>query len=212
MGYFELERRVFGAAYGSATREITDLVMAAEAALNNFGKRSILGADKGREAEQNFRRKVVMAAIALQRVGLIKDASDPTQSLPALNEAMKMAQMAFPNWPRAYVYWDMFIDSMDERPVAVAAPPSSGPTIPKGPLQSSTLPVLSVTAATQPRLRPAAAPAPPPPPPPPPPPTPAKVSSSTRHRERFCGHCRTLFTPKTKLFQRIRCTYCGSPV
>jgi hypothetical protein len=36
-----------------------------------------------------------------------------------------------------------------------------------------------------------------------------RVGSS--HPERFCGHCRTLFTPKRKLFRRTRCTYCGSP-
>ena len=29
--------------------------------------------------------------------------------------------------------------------------------------------------------------------------------------ERFCGHCRSLFTPNRKLFQRIRCPYCGLP-
>lgn len=35
---------------------------------------------------------------------------------------------------------------------------------------------------------------------------------SRQHPERFCGHCRTLFTPNRTVFGRIRCTRCGIPI
>jgi hypothetical protein len=44
----KLQESILIATYGSATRELTDLVMAAEAAYSNLGKRSLFGKDKGK--------------------------------------------------------------------------------------------------------------------------------------------------------------------
>jgi len=70
----------------------------------------MLGADKGKQAEGRIRRQLAVA-VALRRAGL-KDASDPHQSLSALNEAIEMARKAIPNWPRASRCWEAFIASM----------------------------------------------------------------------------------------------------
>jgi hypothetical protein len=43
---------VLAAIYGNATRELTDLVMAAESAFDNYGKKSLLGRDKGKEGRR----------------------------------------------------------------------------------------------------------------------------------------------------------------
>ena len=39
---------VFQAAYGDATKQLLDLVMAAEKAFDDYGKKSIFGKDKGK--------------------------------------------------------------------------------------------------------------------------------------------------------------------
>ena len=44
--------------YGDATKQLLDLVMAAEKAFDDFGKKSIFGKDKGQEAEQRFTTRV----------------------------------------------------------------------------------------------------------------------------------------------------------
>ncbi len=99
---------ILESSYGSATKELTDLVMAAEQAFDNFGKRSLFGKDKGKEAQGKFESAVVDAVLALERVGIIKNAKDAEQSFAALSTAMSLVRKAFPNWPRAYRYWDTF--------------------------------------------------------------------------------------------------------
>jgi hypothetical protein len=99
---------VLGASYGDSTKELLDLVMAAEKAFNDFGKRSIFGKDKGQESKQKFTYALARAIFALKRVGKIKDPNDAEESYTALQNAMIIVRRAYPNWPRAYQYWDTF--------------------------------------------------------------------------------------------------------
>jgi hypothetical protein len=99
---------ILQASYGDATKQLTDLIMAAEKAFDNFGKRSLFGRDKGKEAEDKFTAAMMYAIFALERVGKIKNAKDADESFTALDNAMSQVRKAFPNWPRAYRYWDTF--------------------------------------------------------------------------------------------------------
>ncbi len=99
---------VLATVYGDATKQMLDLVMVAEKAFNDFGKKSLLGKDKGEEAERRFTAALIQAILALQRVGKIRDSKDAEQSFTALQNAMTLVREAYPNWPRTYRYWDDF--------------------------------------------------------------------------------------------------------
>ena len=99
---------VLGACYGNATKQLLDLVMAAERAFDDFGKTSLFGRNKGKEAERKFTDAFAHAILALERIGKIKDSKDAEESLTALQSAMSLVRVAYPNWPRAYKYWDDF--------------------------------------------------------------------------------------------------------
>jgi hypothetical protein len=99
---------IFETVYGSSTRQILDLVLAAEKAFDDFGKRSIFGKDKGAESERKFTAALVLAILALERIGKIQDSKNAEESFSALQSAMTLVRRAYPNWPRAYRYWDDF--------------------------------------------------------------------------------------------------------
>lgn len=99
---------ILQAVYRDATKELLDLVMAAEKAFDDFGKKSIFGKDKGKEAEQKFTAALALAILALERVGKIRDSKNAEESFAALQNAMTLVKEAYPNWPRAYKYWDSF--------------------------------------------------------------------------------------------------------
>jgi len=94
--------------YGDSTKQLLDLVMAAEKAFDDFGKKSIFGRDKGKEAKGKFTAALVHAIMALERVGKIKDSKNAEESFTALQNAMSLVKQAYPSWPRAYRYWDDF--------------------------------------------------------------------------------------------------------
>lgn len=106
-----IEEAILNASYGNSLKEILDMVMAAENAFDNYGKVSMLWGDKGKKAEEKFTASLVLSVHALVRVGKIKDPYDPVESMNALNTAMQMVQRAYPNWPRAYRYWDDFYNA-----------------------------------------------------------------------------------------------------
>ena len=99
---------VLNALYGDATKHLLDLVMAAERAFDDYGKRSLLGRDKGEEAKRRFTAALVQAILSLERIGKIRDSKDAEQSFTALHNAITLVRAAYPNWPRAYKYWDDF--------------------------------------------------------------------------------------------------------
>lgn len=99
---------VLQAIYGDATKQLLDLVMAAEKAFDDYGKRSLFGRDKGKEAEQKFTVAFVQAIFALERIGKIRNSKNAEESFTALQNAMTLIKDAYPNWPRAYKYWDNF--------------------------------------------------------------------------------------------------------
>ena len=99
---------VLAAVYGDSTKQLLDLVMAAEKAFDDYGKTSIFGRDKGKEAEEKFTTGLIHAILALERVGKIKNSKDAEESFTALQNAMTLVRQAYPNWPRAYKYWDNF--------------------------------------------------------------------------------------------------------
>ena len=99
---------VLQAVYGESTKQLLDLVMAAEKAFNDYGKKSIFGKDKGEEAQQKFTAALIHAILALERIGKIRDARNAEESFTALQNAMTLIKDAYPNWPRAYRYWDNF--------------------------------------------------------------------------------------------------------
>jgi hypothetical protein len=99
---------VLSTVYGSSTKQLLDLVMAAEQAFDDYGKKTIFGRDKGEEAERKFTAALIQAILALEKIGKIRDSKDAEQSFTALQNAMTLVREAYPNWPRAYKYWDGF--------------------------------------------------------------------------------------------------------
>lgn len=99
---------ILQAVYGDTTKQLLDLVMAAEKAFDDYGKRSIFGKDKGKEAEQKFTAALIHAILALERIGKISDSKNAEESFTALQNAITLIRETYPNWPRAYKYWDNF--------------------------------------------------------------------------------------------------------
>ena len=99
---------ILGAVYNDSTKQLLNLVMAAEKAFDDYGKTTLFGRDKGKEAEQKFTAALVHAIMALERIGKIKDSKNAEESFTALQNAMSLVRQAYPNWPRAYKYWDTF--------------------------------------------------------------------------------------------------------
>lgn len=99
---------VLQAVYGDSIKQLLDLVMAAEKAFDDYGKKSIFGRDKGKEAEQKFTAALIHAILALERIGKIRNSKNAGESFTALQNAMTLIKDAYPNWPRAYKYWDNF--------------------------------------------------------------------------------------------------------
>lgn len=102
---------VLGVRYRDATKELLDLVMASEKAFETLGKFSFFGKDKGKESEEKFNAALCLAIMALGRVGMIKDIHNAEESFQAIEVAMDLVKAAYPNWPRAYRYWDSFLAS-----------------------------------------------------------------------------------------------------
>jgi len=105
----KIEESILIARYGSATKELTDLVMAAEKAYNDYGKRSIFGRDKGREADEQLGKAVIRAVSKLTEIGVLSS-NDLNVQIDALKLAMKQTQAAYPNWPKAYRHLDTWLD------------------------------------------------------------------------------------------------------
>ncbi|MBK7662928.1 MAG: hypothetical protein IPJ21_05150 [Sterolibacteriaceae bacterium] len=101
----KVDEAILAARYGSATKELTDLVMAAEKAHDSRGKRSIFGRDKGKEADELLGRAVLRAVSKLSDIGAVPS-NDLTAQIDALKLAMKQTEAAYPNWPNAYRYLD----------------------------------------------------------------------------------------------------------
>jgi hypothetical protein len=105
----KLQESILIAKYGSATKELTDLVMAAEKAYNDYGKRTIFGRDKGQEADDLLGKAVVRAATRLTELGLVSS-SDLRIQVDALKAAIRQTQAAYPNWPKAYRHLETWLD------------------------------------------------------------------------------------------------------
>ena len=103
------EESILIAQYGSATRELTDLVMAAERAYNLYGKRSIFGRDKGKEANDQLAKAVLRAVSKLTEIGSLSS-NDLNEQIDTLRLAVKQTQAAYPNWPKAYRHLDIWLD------------------------------------------------------------------------------------------------------
>ena len=104
----KVDEAIMVARYGSATKELTDLVTAAERAHDRHGKRSIFGRDKGKEADELLGRAVVRAVSKLSDIGEISS-NDLTAQVDALKLAMRHTEAAYPNWPNAYRYLDSWL-------------------------------------------------------------------------------------------------------
>ena len=115
------EEYILIAKYGSATKELTDLVMAAEKAHSHHGKRSIFGADKGKVAEDALAKAVLRTVSKLSEIGLVKS-DDLNVQIDGLRLAMRQTESAYPNWPKAYRHLDTwlndFIKPIDMAPTA----------------------------------------------------------------------------------------------
>ena len=103
------EESIFVASYGNATKELTDLVMASEKAYDQYGKRSIFGRDKGKEADEQLARAVNRAVSKLTEIGALSS-DDLKVQIEGLKLAMKQTQAAYPNWPKAYRHLDTWLD------------------------------------------------------------------------------------------------------
>lgn len=119
----KVDQAILVAKYGSATKELTDLVMAAERGYDQQGKRSIFGRDKSKEADELLSRAVVRAIARLSAIGIISS-NDLKAQIDALTLAMRQTEAAYPNWPNAYRYlerWlDEFVKPMDMSPVVAS--------------------------------------------------------------------------------------------
>lgn len=118
------EESILVARYGSATKELTDLVMAAEKAYDHLGKRSIFGRDKSKEANEQLSRAVIRAVSKLTETGVLLS-DDLKVQIEGLKLAMKQTQAAYPNWPKAYKHLDTWLDEfvkpVDMTPVVAKA-------------------------------------------------------------------------------------------
>ena len=118
----KLQESILIATYGSATKELTDLVMAAEAAYNSYGKRSIFGKDKGAETEEKLSKALLRAVSRLTDIGVITS-NDLSAQVACLRDAIRQTQAAYPNWPKAYrhleTWLDEFVKPVDMSPLAV---------------------------------------------------------------------------------------------
>jgi hypothetical protein len=118
----KVDEAILVARYGSATKELTDLIVAAERAHDRHGKRSIFGRDKGKEADELLGRAVVRAVSKLSDIGAVSS-NDLTAQIDALKSAMRHTEAAYPNWPNAYKYLDRWLEEfakpVDMSPVVV---------------------------------------------------------------------------------------------
>lgn len=105
----KLQESLLVAKYGNATKELTDLVMAAEKAYNSLGKRSIFGKDKGAEADEQLGKAILRVVSRLTDLGLIAS-SDLNTQVAAIRDAIRQTQAAYPNWPKAYKHLDTWLD------------------------------------------------------------------------------------------------------
>lgn len=114
------EEMILVARYGSATKELTDLVMAAEKAHKNSGKRSFFGRDKGRDTDEQLSKAVMRAVSKLSEIGMFSS-NDLSVQVDALRLAMRQTKAAYPNWPNAYkhlnIWLDDFVKPVDMTPV-----------------------------------------------------------------------------------------------
>ena len=119
----QAEEMILVARYGSATKELTDLVMAAEKAHKNSGRRSIFGRDKGRDADEQLSKALIRALSKLAEIGVLSS-NDLNVQVDTLKLAMRQTQAAYPNWPNAYKHlntWlDEFVKPVDMTPVVAA--------------------------------------------------------------------------------------------
>lgn len=117
------EESILIARYGSATRELTDLVTAAEKAYSLYGKRSMFGKDKGQEADEQLARAVIRAVAKLTDIGVLSSNKLDVQ-IDALRSALRQTQAAYPNWPKAYRHLDTwlndFVKPIDMSPCVTA--------------------------------------------------------------------------------------------
>ena len=117
----KIEETILIAGYGTATRDLTDLVMAAEKAYNHYGKRTIFGKDKGAEADEQLSKAVIRTISRLTEIGKITS-SELHSQVAELRLAINQTQLAYPNWPKAYKHletWlDDFVRPVDMSPVA----------------------------------------------------------------------------------------------
>lgn len=114
-----IEVSILVARYGTATKELTDLILAAEKAYNSYGKRTIFGTDKGEEAAEQLGKAVIRTISKLTEIGAITS-FDLNQQVDTLRVAIKQTQAAYPSWPKAYKHLETWLDEF-VKPVDTSA-------------------------------------------------------------------------------------------
>lgn len=105
----KVEESILIGRYGSATKELTELVMAAEKAYDLYGKRSIFGRDKGQEADEQLAKAVLRTISRLKEMGIVSS-DELNVEVGGLKLAIRQMQAAYPNWPKAYKHLDSWLD------------------------------------------------------------------------------------------------------
>lgn len=100
---------------------LQNLVMAMADVVNNTGKKSFLGKDKGIVAMENFGRSFRAVVISMRLDGQLLPEMSSEESVAKLESVMKLFRDGYPNWQEAYLYFEWLTTENRQRFIQMMA-------------------------------------------------------------------------------------------
>ncbi|WP_416406496.1 hypothetical protein RCH27_08405 [Paracidovorax citrulli] len=85
---------------------LQNFVMSMAAVVNNSGKRSFFGRDKGVAAMEKFGRSLESLLVAMALDGQISDGFSAEDVAHKVDDLIKLFRDGYPNWQDAYLYYE----------------------------------------------------------------------------------------------------------
>jgi hypothetical protein len=99
----------FQANFPHTFNSLQHLVMAMADFVNNRGKKSFFGKDKGLAAYKKFEDKFRDTLLAMVLDGIIERNAPPSRARAELIKAIELFAATFPNWQEAYAFANEFL-------------------------------------------------------------------------------------------------------
>ena len=101
---YDMERMI-ARVYPRSMKHIQQLIMDCEHCHDSYGKKNWLGRDKFEKSIDHLFKTIGILAHSIEADGHPIDKSDALSALKEVNSALLLCELAYENWPHAFIFW-----------------------------------------------------------------------------------------------------------